>query len=171
MPSIARNLVHAVLIAGIFSEAAATLPAVGAEKPVRSRSGQARQPAKRVTQASYEVSNPPVASEGAFECPIEEGGVRGKRCRFDCRPLMCANLYAHWNHLVYRVDSLVWKPRIYHPVRPDYSDPRDGQVFSAEGYGVPISVPKAPVTRYSWNYQWGVPAARMTSHGLGYPLY
>lgn len=174
MPLSARNLVHVILIAGIVSEAAAGLPATAAEKPAQARPNSARTPAKsRVTPASYEVSNYAVESGSGddIECPIDGSGLPGKRCRFDCRPQICANWYAHWNQLAYRLDSLVWKPRTYYPVRPDFSDPRDGQAYSAQGFGVPVTTPLAPVTRYSWNYSWGLPAARLTPHGLGYPLY
>jgi hypothetical protein len=51
--------------------------------------------------------------------------------------------------------------RVY-PVNPAYSDPRDGQVWTAQGYGIPVSVPLAPVVGHTWDYSWGVPSSRLT---------
>lgn len=52
----------------------------------------------------------------------------------------------------------------YTPVTPGYIDPRDtgGNVYAAEGYGVPVSVPMAPVVKHQYNYGWGVPSSRLT---------
>ena len=53
----------------------------------------------------------------------------------------------------------------YHLVyaaNPDYSDPRDSQVYAAQGWGVPISVPLAPTVRHTMNYSNGMPASRLT---------
>lgn len=47
-------------------------------------------------------------------------------------------------------------------VNPGYSDPRDSELYSAQGYGVPIAVPLAPVVRDTYNYGWGLPASRLT---------
>ncbi len=49
-----------------------------------------------------------------------------------------------------------------YPVNPDYCDPRDTRVHAAQGYGVPMGVPLAPVVRHQYNYSWGVPASRVT---------
>lgn len=51
--------------------------------------------------------------------------------------------------------------RVY-PQNPSYFDQRDGQVYGAAGYGVPISVPLAPVVGHQYNYSWGTPASRLT---------
>lgn len=45
---------------------------------------------------------------------------------------------------------------------PNYSDPRDSQVWAAQGYGVPISVPLAPTVRHTMNYSNGMPSSRLT---------
>lgn len=50
--------------------------------------------------------------------------------------------------------------RVY-PVTPYYSDSRDGQAWSAQGYHAPISVPLAPVVAYTYEYGWGVPSSRI----------
>lgn len=49
-----------------------------------------------------------------------------------------------------------------YPVNPWYFDQRDGQVYSAEGYGAPMAVPLAPCVRQSYNYSWGIPSSRIT---------
>jgi len=51
--------------------------------------------------------------------------------------------------------------RVY-PQNPSYHDHRDGQVWAAQGYGVPIAVPLAPVVGHQYNYSWGTPASRLT---------
>ncbi len=65
-----------------------------------------------------------------------------------------------------------WKPRrqafgfgaydITYAVNPYYQDPRDSRVYSAQGWGVPMGVPLAPVVNHSYNYGWGIPSSRMT---------
>ncbi len=52
----------------------------------------------------------------------------------------------------------------YTAVQPGYIDPRDtgANVYAAEGYGVPVSVPMAPVVKHQYNYGWGVPSSRLT---------
>ena len=50
--------------------------------------------------------------------------------------------------------------RVY-PVTPYHNDPRDGQVWAAQGYGIPISVPLAPVVGHTYEYGWGVPSSRL----------
>jgi hypothetical protein len=45
---------------------------------------------------------------------------------------------------------------------PEYSDPRDGRVYSAEGYNVPIAMPLAPNVEHQYNYGWGIPSSRLT---------
>jgi hypothetical protein len=52
--------------------------------------------------------------------------------------------------------------KIVYPVNPGYFDGRDGQVYAAQGYGGPVSVPLAPVVRHTYNYGWGVPSSRLT---------
>ncbi|MCA8982547.1 MAG: hypothetical protein KDA76_02210 [Planctomycetaceae bacterium] len=73
--------------------------------------------------------------------------------------------------------------QMVYPLNPDHFDLRDGQVHAAQGYGVPMAVPLAPVVRQQYNYSWGVPASRIThisnhaphylqgGHGYGYPGY
>ena len=52
-------------------------------------------------------------------------------------------------HLVYAVD-------------PGYSDPRDSQIYAAQGWGIPMAVPLAPTVRHTMNYSAGIPSSRLT---------
>ena len=48
-------------------------------------------------------------------------------------------------------------------VNPDYWDKRDsGPLYGAEGYGIPMAVPLAPVVNRTYNYGWGIPSSRLT---------
>lgn len=49
-----------------------------------------------------------------------------------------------------------------YPVNPAHFDQRDGQVYAAQGYGGPVSVPLAPVVGHTYNYGWGIPSSRLT---------
>ncbi len=51
--------------------------------------------------------------------------------------------------------------RVY-PQDVNHFDQRDGQLYGAQGYGVPIAVPLAPVVGHTYNYGWGVPSSRLT---------
>lgn len=50
-----------------------------------------------------------------------------------------------------------------------YCDPRDRQLYAAQGYNVPVTVPLAPVCRI-YNYGWGIPSARL-SGATGYSAF
>ena len=63
---------------------------------------------------------------------------------------------------------LLGKYRLVYPVNPGYFDARDGQVYAAQGYGGPVSVPLAPNVRHTYNYGWGVPSSRLTP--ISHPL-
>lgn len=60
---------------------------------------------------------------------------------------------------------------ITYAVNPYYQDPRDTRVYSAQGWGVPMAVPLAPVVGNTYNYGWGMPSSRMTpiSRPVRYP--
>lgn len=51
---------------------------------------------------------------------------------------------------------------LVYPANPSYSDPRDLQIYAAQGWGVPISVPLAPTVRHTMNYSTGIPSSRLT---------
>lgn len=58
--------------------------------------------------------------------------------------------------------------RVY-PVNPHHQDPRDGQAYAAQGYGIPMAVPLAPVVGHTYEYGWGVPSSRLTP--VSHPAY
>lgn len=60
--------------------------------------------------------------------------------------------------------------RIVYPVNPWYFDGRDAQVYAAQGYGGPVSVPLAPIVRQQYNYGWGIPSSRITPISRPLPL-
>lgn len=49
-----------------------------------------------------------------------------------------------------------------YPLNPHYTDPRDMSIYAAQGYGVPMTVPLAPVVQDAYNYSWGIPSSRLT---------
>jgi hypothetical protein len=51
--------------------------------------------------------------------------------------------------------------RVY-PQDPYHFDQRDGQAWGAQGYGIPMAVPLAPVVGHTYNYGWGTPSSRLT---------
>lgn len=51
---------------------------------------------------------------------------------------------------------------LLYAANPEYFDPRDGRVYSAQGYGIPVAVPLAPNVNHTWNYGWGIPSSRLT---------
>ena len=58
--------------------------------------------------------------------------------------------------------ALVGHYSMVYPANPNYQDPRDCQVYSAQGYYGPVAVPLAPVVHHTYNYGWGVPSSRLT---------
>ena len=51
---------------------------------------------------------------------------------------------------------------ITYAASPQYFDRRDGRVYSAQGWGVPMAVPLAPNVEHAYNYGWGIPSSRLT---------
>lgn len=49
--------------------------------------------------------------------------------------------------------------------QPDYVNPNDTQIYAAQGYGMPITVPLAPNVNHTYNYSSGIPASRVTTIG------
>jgi hypothetical protein len=54
------------------------------------------------------------------------------------------------------------------PVDPWYCDPRDVELYSAQGYNVPVAVPLPPVVKHTYHYGWGVPSSRLIKVGATY---
>lgn len=57
------------------------------------------------------------------------------------------------------------KYQITYANQPDYINPNDTQLYGAQGYGMPMTVPLAPNVNYSYNYSSGIPASRLTQIG------
>ena len=49
--------------------------------------------------------------------------------------------------------------------QPDYVNPNDTQIYAAQGYGMPMTVPLAPNVNHTYNYSSGIPASRITTIG------
>ncbi|WP_166820197.1 hypothetical protein [Thalassoroseus pseudoceratinae] len=52
--------------------------------------------------------------------------------------------------------------RVTYPTNPYYFDPRDGKIYGAQGYGMPVGMPLAPNVEHTYNYSHGTPASRLT---------
>jgi len=55
--------------------------------------------------------------------------------------------------------------QMIYPVDPGYRDPRDTRLYGAQGWGIPIAGPIAPVVNWQFNYSTGMPASRLTPLG------
>jgi len=54
--------------------------------------------------------------------------------------------------------------------QPDYINPNDSQIYAAQGYGMPITVPLAPNVNHQYNYSAGIPSSRITTIGNYNPM-
>lgn len=52
--------------------------------------------------------------------------------------------------------------RIAYPLNPGFYDQRDGRIYAAQGYGIPMAVPLPANVKYACNRGWGVPSTRMS---------
>jgi hypothetical protein len=77
----------------------------------------------------------------ATSCPVCGGRTRYGYCPRCCQRCAC-----------------------YRPVNPWYCDPRDLQIYAAQGYNVPVTVPLAPMVQV-YNYGWGIPSSRLSQAG------
>ena len=51
---------------------------------------------------------------------------------------------------------------LLYSANPNYFDQRDGRVYAAQGYGMPVVVPLAPNVSHTYNHGWGIPSSRLT---------
>jgi len=111
-------------------------------------------------------------------------GCYGLRdCRPSCREHLrefSNELHTHGAHFHTVLANALGRPicadnHIHHrgiyPANPSYADPRDSRIYSAQGYGIPMSVPLAPIVKYQYNYGWGLPASRLTPVESTYGRY
>lgn len=87
-------------------------------------------------------------------------------CRNNCNGALCEYLKCKFGYFIPTGGGGQGVPWVGHysrvyPVSPYYADGRDGQAWAAQGYGVPISVPLAPVVGHTYEYGWGVPSSRL----------
>lgn len=59
----------------------------------------------------------------------------------------------------------VGKYQIVYADQPGYVNPKDTQMYGAQGYGMPMTVPLAPNVNYTYNYSSGIPSSRITHIG------
>jgi hypothetical protein len=106
------------------------------------------------TDASCSVCDPNAAlgyggARGCNGCDNCRHGLLGSCCLFQCCHCGWRFLDAHCYCMTYAVS-------------PWYCDPRDGRVYSAYGWGAPMTVPLAPTVTNQYNYGWGIPSGRLT---------
>lgn len=65
---------------------------------------------------------------------------------------------------------LVGKYHMVYADQPGYVNPADTRLYSAQGYGMPMTVPMAPTVNYQYNYSSGIPASRITTIGTWNPI-
>jgi len=97
--------------------------------------------------------------EDVQDCP-KERRTRCRRCHGRGCPCCCGPCYCRGC----LGGCLFGSGPRYLPTNALYCDFRDRQLFAAEGYGVPVTVPLAPACR-TFNDGWGIPSSRLTAAG------
>lgn len=183
-----QRLVRASVVAGL--SLVATLSAVAQETPgivrITKPSTAAVISQQRVQQASFGhfhggYSNCDNCQYGnAGGCPTgncPSGGAGGcptcwPGCPAGCNRSQCSQDMINYFHCKFGyfiptgaggagVPFCGKYARVY-PQDPYYFDQRDGQAWGAQGYGMPMAVPLAPVVGHTYNYGWGTPSSRLT---------
>jgi len=65
---------------------------------------------------------------------------------------------------------LVGKYNMVYANQPGYVNPADTRLYSAQGYGMPMTVPLAPTVNHQYNYSSGIPSSRITTIGTWNPM-
>ncbi len=113
------------------------------------------------------INNPTVVEQGTIvngtvtngtvvsveECPPEYGGKHNSPSRFGYFKPTGGD-----GHGV----AMIQHYGMDYAVNPEYFDRRDGRLYAAQGYGIPMAVPLAPNVGYTYNYGWGIPSSRLT---------
>lgn len=183
---------RAMLVAGLLAMPSLSASVRGGDQPsgvqqaaVQVDSAAPVQP--QIVQVEWQPGPPPVAyNGGAYDATTGAYCPPGSSNPYSWHGSRAANRLA-W-HVVYadarfRTNFLnalgfnrppctwKWTHTSVYPADPGYYDPRDGRAYSAQGYGVPMSVPLAPNVKYTYNYGWGVPSSRLTPVGATYQRY
>lgn len=77
-----------------------------------------------------------------------------------CREGFTRRKFDRWYYL--RKACGIGHYNIAYPVEPGYRHPRDGHVFAAQGYGIPMATPIAPMVTHEYNYSDGPQGSRLT---------
>lgn len=171
-----RTMGRAALLAGLL-----VVPSIASAQS-QVQPAYATTPDGRVVQVIHQRWEPGSPGVGSPECPANcYGGNPYSWCGsrsanklgwhavyFDAR--MKTNFL---NFLGFNrpISCWKWSQSSIYPADPGYADARDGQVYSAQGYGVPVSVPLAPNVKHTYNYGWGVPSSRLTPVAATYQRY
>lgn len=176
MKSLLQRLVRASVVAGLCL--VATLSAVAQDTPgiVRiTKPSSAAMNAPQVQQASFGHGFHGARSEVYSDCDCQNGAAGGcPHCWSPCPAGRCQCTHDMVNYLRCKFGYFIPTgaggagvpfcgkyARVY-PQDPYYFDQRDGQAWGAQGYGMPMAVPLAPVVGHTYNYGWGTPSSRLT---------
>ena len=97
----------------------------------------------------YRAQSPDVVMGSCNQCGNGTGGFGSFACGPSTQTNGCWLIGFGSYDIVYAAD-------------PNYFDSRDGRVYSAQGYGIPMSVPLAPNVEHAYSYGWGIPSSRLT---------
>jgi hypothetical protein len=124
------------------------------------------------TDWNDEMGNAPCPEHGRMHCPHCCGWWNDQWALFNARnreqgAILRAHIHGKlaYFHPMGNGGEGVPPFGCYHLVyaaNPSYVDPRDSQLYAAQGWGVPISVPLAPTVRHTMNYSTGIPSSRLT---------
>jgi hypothetical protein len=111
---------------------------------------------------------------GDCDCPdCNQRGSRkfAKKCK-DANNRVCDRLFGWMIPSGCYGQGAPWlgKYHMTYADQPSYIDPRDTQLYAAQGYGMPITVPLAPNVNHTYNYSSGIPASRVTTIGNYNPM-
>jgi len=119
-------------------------------------SGQAQEPVPEPTGGPVTTNSPQTTSSTV----VSEGYV-GAEC----------NGYGYGGGNGHRRRYLSdYRRRYCRPEPFSRNDCRDQYINSQQGYGVPVTVPLAPVVCKQYNYGWGLPSSRLTHVPFGWQM-
>jgi hypothetical protein len=99
------------------------------------------------------------------ECSYGHSGFAGKCKTANCKLCDCLFGWMIPSGCGGQGCPPVGKYHMTYADQPSYIDQRDTQLYAAQGYGMPMSVPLAPNVHHAYNYSSGIPASRITHIG------